>query len=163
MNSFPEKDPGPEYLRTIISESLYIVPHLNPKKELKVEGGMAKNILILVDLGDETQIRTSEENLLMKILSSIQLELPSIGILKIGADFPYSLERIIKIYSPQSLLLFGSSPKMVNIPSPWEKYQWMRLGSTDFLLIDELSRLESDPEKVLKNKLWNQLKAYFKP
>jgi len=147
-----------QFLSTVFLDPLYKVAYLNPKKDLPLQGGNEKSVLVLVYAN--YPLPPQEEILLFKILGSIKLEIKDIYLLKIDPNFPFSLGRILKIIQPEKLLIFGGeSPGQ--IPGKWEKYQPVSWADTQILWSDPLPLLESDPQKVLKNKLWTQIKGIF--
>jgi|GEM_PF-3181598 len=148
---------SPELYTTLFTENLYKIQYLNPKGEISLEGNNVKNILIVVS----EPFNPSDQSLLFKIMKSIQLELSDIHILKAGNDFPLGIARVLKIYNPSKMVLFGAEPGFMNISENAKKYQIMEAGSVRFLLADSLSALETDPGKTLKNLLWAQLKILF--
>ncbi len=152
-------NPQSVLLSTLFDENLYAIPYLNPVKEILLEGGNAKNILIWVIKEPLQEISDTELSLLFKILKSIHLELPDIHLLKTEDNFPYSLERIIKIYAPKVLLCFGARKELKEISEKWTLFNPYTMGNTEFILASSLALLNADVDKSLKNKLWSALKS----
>ena len=151
----PSKTP---WLTTFLGDYLYSFSYLNPKKDIPFEGTYKKKVFIIVNLNSEAKIKESDEVLLFKILKSINLVSDDIFLLKIAPDYEFNMERLLKIFNPAFLFIFGPENGFLEIPISLKTYELTNLGLTKLLLADSLPVLSSDPDKILKNKLWGQLK-----
>ena len=118
---------------------------------------IAVEVLVL-HLMAETASLSKETDFLIKILHAVNLteDRYVVKMVPLGEN----LSEWIKSYAAKIIMVFGLENLSFEDEILNEKYQFIKLKSTNFLLADFLSKIEEDVEK--KKALWKALKSFFK-
>jgi len=112
--------------------------------------------VLLVDYDNRSLMLPNHENLLSKVLNSVNLDLNSVDLVFKAEFDKLSPESFIDCYV---ITFLPAVPKHLNTLFTEEKYIINVIQGSQFLSCDTLHHLNG--EKLLKRKLWEQLKLIY--
>ena len=137
-----------------------------PKEEVPSalhQGGNAKKITLLADLG-KWAARGNPTNLfIQKLLEACKLTIDDIALVNTHREIP-SLALLQQQLHPSVILLFGQDPAQLGLPIRFPEFKLQAHDSITFLLLPGLHAFlaEDESAKLLKSKLWVCLKSLFR-
>jgi len=120
---------------------------------LNYKGGNAKGIAIIINDDSNEYLNDTDETLLLNILKAIGLSLEDVAIIN---QHNSGIEWLSQIDFTKAIV-FGILPSVYSISC--ENYSIQQKEDASWLFSDTLFSLGSD--KVLKGKLWGELKKLF--
>ncbi|MFM7838203.1 MAG: hypothetical protein ACKO6K_01450, partial [Chitinophagaceae bacterium] len=127
------------------------------------QGGNAKKITLLADLGESAAHRKPTTLFIQKLLEACKLTLDDVALVNTHRDIP-SLGLLRQHLQPSVVLLFGLDPVQLGLPIRFPEFKLQAHDGITFLLLPSLHTFLSEEEsaKLLKSKLWVCLKSLFR-
>ena len=125
----------------------------------KYLGENKKNVLIVINDADAVHIADKQLSFLINLLNACKLSLGDIAVLNF---YPYSAKdfnNIISYFKAKSVFLFGVEPAEFGMPVLFPHFQVQSYKESTYLFSPSLR--ETEPDKILKSKLWVCLKKIF--
>jgi hypothetical protein len=122
-------------------------------------GSNKKRVCIVV--ADETAVYLADEQLgfLLGILSACKLNMEDVAIINFAKKSDLSYILLQQQLQAETLLLFGVTPRQLQLPLDFPYYQIQKFNGQLYLTALALQQLQQD--KAEKTKLWNCLKQLF--
>lgn len=154
-----------EALRLFFTEDVYLVPGSIPivaeppapvrTVDFKYLGKNQKNVLILVNDGNNDVSSESGRELLRNLVKAIQLTANDFALLNYF-HFPDStFEELTQFFNCRTILSFGVSSDMLGLPAQ-TLHELMKIEDVELVFSDRLDLLAAD--QAGKKKLWGSLK-----
>lgn len=136
------------FLPLFIEEEIYLIEDRNTKTAPVFVGGNKQGVLILVSNSNEALLSPEEDDLLQKILLSVELTYDDVAIVNVPKpDF--------QEVDFQKALSFG-----VAVEPQTNYYQVEEIEGKQWLLVDSLTKIAKDRSK--KKQLWQHLQQLFR-
>jgi hypothetical protein len=122
-------------------------------------GTNKKNVSIIVEDVSTIYLPDEQLNFLIGILSACKLSMAEVALIN-SAKYPaLNYQTLDTELNPAIILLFGVSPKQLDLPLEFPQYQIQKFNNQTYLSAPDLAVLQGD--KAEKTKLWNCLKQVF--
>jgi hypothetical protein len=122
-------------------------------------GENKKKVLAVVNYPDVIYLPDPQLNFLTNLAEACKLSLGDLAILNFhtytGSDFAGISEEL----KPEVVILFGVSPQEFGLPLLFPQFQVQKHNGCQFLYLPSLE--ESEPDKIIKSKIWVCLKKIF--
>ncbi len=132
-------------------------PKQLPPPVLVHKGSNHKKVAVLFHTQEQTDIDTTLENFLMKILAAVKLDIEDIALIHTKDFDTEQAEAQLDLLRPTVVIAFNCTPPM-KTPSK-DLYSIYKSGNTSVLLADDLALLHTD--KMKKKQLWEALQLLF--
>jgi hypothetical protein len=142
-----------------LSGDISPVPVFRDQTQWKFLGENRKQVLIVVNYPDAVHIPDKQLAFLTNLLSACQLNLGDTAVLNFHHYSPKDFNGIISYFAPQKVLLFGVEPAEFGMPLLFPQFQVQSFKESIYLFAPSLE--ETEPDKILKNKLWICFKKLF--
>ncbi len=129
------------------------------KEEINFLGKNNKHILILVNEIDHTFLGDDDLSFLMNILSACNITMADAALVNSYGNENVVYEKLIKSFSPSTILFIGIEPQALSFPVQIPMYQVQSYNNQQYLSAPSLQQLSSDKEE--KKQLWMALKKIF--
>lgn len=146
LNKTAKAEPGRSSLTTI--------PHL---------GGFNKKVLIIAEYQQESIIPADALQFLTSILTACKLGLEDVAIYNLHQQPDLQYDQIMETLQPKVVLLLGVDFLAIDAPFKIPEFQVMKYNHAQFVTAPTLEAMNkpTDDAKVLKSKLWANLKNIF--
>lgn len=135
------------------------VADIQANKELNFFGGNKQHIILLVNTPDIAFITDEQLTFLSGILNACKLTLEDVGLININSYPGIGYKKIVEIFSPRIVMMFGILPDTIQLPFVMPHFQTQSYNSRVYVAAPSLNELENN--KDLKRKLWNVLQQIF--
>jgi len=125
----------------------------------KFLGENKKNVLIVINDADAVHIPDKQLSFLINLLNACKLNLGDITILNFRHYSAEDFNNIISYFKPKTVFLFGVEPAEFGMPVLFPHFQVQSYKESIYLFSPSLQ--ETEPDKILKSKLWVCLKKIF--
>lgn len=128
----------------------------------KFLGKNQQHVAIIVRCPGEAFLPEPHLQLLTKMLSACKLNLGDVAIVN-DASRRVEINQLQDQLFPKQVLLFGISPEETGLPLSFPMFKAQEYAGTTYLYIPSLDELNQETEegKLLKRKLWENLKMMF--
>jgi hypothetical protein len=135
------------------------VPVSQDQPQWKFLGENRKKILIVVNYPDVVYIPDKQLGFLTNLLGACKLNLGDTALLNFHHYSAKDFNGILSYFIPQTVLLFGIEPADFGMPLIFPQFQVQPFKESIYLFAPSLQ--ETEPDKILKSKLWVCLKKIF--
>ena len=125
----------------------------------KFLGSNRKNILILVDYVETTNLPDQQFDFLINMLAACKIGIADVAIVNVKNNPEASYKDLIDHFKSKIIFLYGVEPLYLQLPISFPHFQVQSFVGNTFLYTPSLDELEKD--KVLKSKLWVCLRRIF--
>ena len=122
-------------------------------------GENRKNVLIVLKDADVVHIPDKQLSFLVNLLNACKLNLGDIAVLNFHRYSANDFDNIISYFNPKAVFLFGVEPAAFGMPVLFPQFQVQSYKEATYLFTPSLQ--ETEPDKILKSKLWVCLKKIF--
>jgi hypothetical protein len=121
-----------------------------------------ETIAVIVQFGGEAFLPEQHLQLLTKMLGACKLNLGDVAIVN-DASRKVEINQLKEQLYPKQVLLFGISPEETGLPLSFPMFKPQEYAGTTYLYTPSLEELNQETEegKLLKRKLWDNLKQIF--
>lgn len=164
------------FLKVFLEEPIFVIEkenntpqiseELNPasitnddNKAIKFYGEKDKNVLVLIDQQTTDLLKTQEYDLLLKIMSAINVTLNQFTLVNMADNAALDFPKLSGEFNFKQLIVFGIHPSVISLGDSAVNYFPVKNGAHTFLFSDSLSELLGDVGK--KKLLWASLKNLF--
>lgn len=142
-----------------LSENGSKIPVSQDQPQWKYLGENRKKVLIIVNYPDVVHIPDKQLGFLTNLLSACKLNLGDIALLNFHFYTAKDFNGILSYFAPQTVLLFGVEPADFGMPLLFPQFQVQPFKESVYLFAPTLQ--ETEPDKILKSKLWICFKKIF--
>ncbi len=137
-------------------------PVVKPTAAYKFLGKNQQHVAIIVRSPGEAFLPEPHLQLLTKMLSACKLNLGDVAIVN-DASRQVEINQLKDQLFPKQVLLFGISPEETGLPLSFPMFKAQEYAGTTYLYTPSLDELNQETEegKLLKRKLWDNLKMMF--
>jgi hypothetical protein len=155
-NTLVEFDESADLSNSIARDSLAV-----EKSQYKFLGENRRNVLIVVNYNYSDAVHIPEKQLsfLTNLLTACKLNLGDIALLNFHQYATTDFTGIISYFKPTTVFLFGVNPADFGLPLLFPHFQVQSFKDSSYLFAPSLQ--ETEPDKILKSKLWVCLKKIF--
>ena len=125
----------------------------------KYLGENKKNALIVIKDPDAVHIPDKQLSFLINLLNACKLNLGDIAVLNFHHYSAKNFNDIIFYFKPKTVFLFGVEPAEFGMPVLFPHFQVQSYKEATYLFSPSLQ--DTEPDKILKSKLWVCLKKIF--
>lgn len=129
------------------------------QKQWKWLGENRKNVLVVVDYPDVVHIPDKQLIFLTNLLSACKLSLGDVSVLNFHHFNAADFNDIISRFKSKVVFLFGVEPADFGMPVLFPQFQVQAFKNASFLFAPSLH--DTEPDRILKSKLWVCLKMIF--
>lgn len=128
----------------------------------KFLGKNQQHVAVIVQFPGEAFLPEQHLQLLTKMLGACKLNLGDVAIVN-DASRKVEINQLKDQLSPKQVLLFGISPEETGLPLSFPMFKPQEYAGTTYLYTPPLEELNQETEegKLLKRKLWDNLKKIF--
>jgi hypothetical protein len=128
----------------------------------KFLGKNQRHVAVIVQFGGEAFLPEQHLQLLTKMLGACKLNLGDVAIVN-DASRKVEINQLKEQLYPKQVLLFGISPEETGLPLSFPMFKPQEYAGTTYLYTPSLEELNQETEegKLLKRKLWDNLKQIF--
>lgn len=125
----------------------------------KYLGNNQKNILIIVDYTETTNLPDPQFDFLTNLLAACKIGIADVVIVNLKNYPDTSYKNFVDHFKSKIIFLYGIEPSTLHLPLNFPHFQVQSFSNCTFLYTPSLEELEKD--KVLKSKLWVCLRRIF--
>lgn len=128
----------------------------------KFLGKNQQHVAVIVQFAGEAFLPEQHLQLLTKMLGACKLNLGDVAIVN-DASRKVEINQLKAQLYPKQVLLFGISPEETGLPLSFPMFKPQEYAGTTYLYTPSLEELNQETEegKLLKRKLWDNLKQIF--
>jgi hypothetical protein len=142
-----------------LSDDNLPVPTSLDQPQWKYLGENRKKVLIVVNYADVVHIPDRQLAFLTNLLSACKLNLGDTAVLNFYHNKAKDFNSIISYFAPKTIFLFGVEPAEFGMPMLFPQFQVQSFKESIYLFAPSLQ--ETEPDKILKSKLWTCFKKIF--
>lgn len=132
---------------------------LNNNPAISYLGNNKKNVSIIVEDASTIYLPDEQLNFLIGVLSACKLSMAEVALINRDKYPDLNYTTIEAELNAAIILLFGITPKQLDLPLEFPQYQIQKFNNQIYLSAPDLAILQGD--KAEKTKLWNCLKQVF--
>lgn len=144
---------------SINTDNLPVQPSAQDRAPWKYLGENGKNVLIVLKDSQAVHIPDRQLSFLINLLNACKLNLGDIAILNFQHYSANDFSDILSFFKPKKVFLFGVEPAEFGMPVLFPHFQIQSYKEVTYLFTPSLQ--ETEPDKIIKSKLWVCLKKIF--